>query len=174
MQCKSVLTRIDAMRTGELESDEAGVVKEHLSTCPSCDESVGDIQDLARAVKTLQVAPLRSCRDAAYDRFDVIEVGGRQVWVAFSNRGLTMIHTGGSMDDFHSRYAERFDRELEREALPDKLRKQVAAALAGEGVSKPNVDLLAATEFERWLRAAFRSHAGSKGATDGNHHHSEE
>jgi O-6-methylguanine DNA methyltransferase len=149
MQCKSVLTRIDAMRTGELESGEAGVVKKHLSTCPSCDESVGDIQDLARAVKTLQVAPPRSCRDAAYDRFDMIEVGGRQVWVAFSSRGLTMIHTGGSMDDFHSRYAERFDRELEREALPEKLRKQVAAALEGEGVSKPNVDLLAATEFER-------------------------
>lgn len=149
MQCRSALTRIDAMRTGELPSDEAGEVKQHLKTCPSCDESVGDLDDLARAVKTLSVAPPRSCREAVCDRFDMIEVGGRQVWVAFSSRGLTMIHTGGSADDFRARYAERCSHELHREALPEKLRRQVASALEGEGVSKPLVDLVAATDFER-------------------------
>ena len=149
MQCRSALTRIDAMRTGELPADEAGALKKHLNTCSSCDESVGDLDDLARAVKTLAITPPRSCRDAVRDRFDMIEVSGRQVWVAFSSRGLTMIHTGGSADDFRSRYAERCGHELERESLPEKLRKQVAAALEGEGVRKPLVDLVAATEFER-------------------------
>ena len=71
------------------------------------------------------------------------------VWVAFTARGLTMIHAGGSEEEFRARYAERCGREVEPEALPEKLRTQVAAALAGEGVRKPAVDLYAATDFER-------------------------
>lgn len=148
MQCRSVLTRVDALRTGELTTAEASEVKQHLKTCPSCDDSAHDVVDLARAVKTLQVAPPRSCRSAISDHFDEIEVEGRRVWVAFSSRGLTMIHTGGTSDDFRSRYCERFARELEHEALPERLRNEVVSALSGEGVKKPHVDLLAATEFE--------------------------
>ncbi|HEU4521654.1 MAG TPA: methylated-DNA--[protein]-cysteine S-methyltransferase [Thermoanaerobaculia bacterium] len=143
------MTRIDALRTGELEPAEAGEVKDHLKDCPSCDDSTHDLTDLARAVKVLQTAPPRSCRTAISDRFDEIEVEGRRVWVAFTTRGLTMIHTGGSGEDFRSRYCERFGRELEPEALPDKLRREVASALSGEGVKKPHVDLLGATDFEQ-------------------------
>jgi methylated-DNA-[protein]-cysteine S-methyltransferase len=149
MQCRSVLTRIDALRTSELPSEEAGEVKQHLATCPSCDDSVADLEDLTRAAKGLAVAPPRSCRDAVCDRYDSIEIDGHQVWVAFSPRGLTMIHAGGSEQEFRSRYGERCCREIEHEALPEKLRNQVSAALTGEGVQKPAVDLSGLTDFER-------------------------
>ena len=46
MQCRSVLTRVDALRTGELKADEHGAVEEHLRTCSSCDASVHDVDDL--------------------------------------------------------------------------------------------------------------------------------
>ncbi|HUP47022.1 MAG TPA: methylated-DNA--[protein]-cysteine S-methyltransferase [Thermoanaerobaculia bacterium] len=149
MQCRSVLTRIDALRTSELPAEEAGEVTQHLASCPSCDESVGDLEHLARAVKVLTVAPPRSCRDAVCDRYDSIDVEGQQVRVAFSSKGLTMIHAGGSEEEFRARYAERCGRELEPESLPEKLRAQVAAAISGKGVSKPAVDLSAAGDFER-------------------------
>ena len=89
MRCRSALTRIDAMRTGELAADERHVLHDHLSRCPSCNDSVDDVESLARTVKTaLAAAPPRSCRDtlkgqcaASFDR-----VG--DVWVAFSKDGL--------------------------------------------------------------------------------------
>ena len=52
MQCRSVLTRVDALRTGELPPEESGVVHEHLKTSSSCDESLGDVGALAKAVKS--------------------------------------------------------------------------------------------------------------------------
>ena len=149
MRCRTALTRIDAMRTGELPDHEAGDVKDHLRTCSSCDESVHDLHDLARVVKALAVAPARSCRDAVCDRFDSVEIDGQRVWVAFSSRGLTMLLVGGTEEEFRARYLERADREMEHETLPLRLREQVAAAFSGEGVSKPQVDLSGATDFER-------------------------
>ena len=149
MQCRSALTKIDAKRTGELEDRDRSELEEHLRTCRSCDDSLHDVELLARAVKTLDVAPPRSCRAALTDRFDVIEVDGHRVWVAFSERGLTMISAGDSEDEFRTRYCTRFARGLERDALPPKLAKQVGAALTGEGVDKPAVDFGEATDFER-------------------------
>ena len=138
------------MRTGELQSVEAGEVRQHLRTCTSCDESVADITTLADAVKTLAVAPPRSCRDAVTDHFDSIEVNGRRVWVAYSQRGLTMLHAGGTADEFREKYCERFGRELEQQLLPARLRKSVAGVFNGEEVGTPPVDLSdELTEFER-------------------------
>ena len=53
MQCRSVLTRVDALRTGELQAEEQGAVHEHLRTCTSCEESVHDVDTLARSIKSL-------------------------------------------------------------------------------------------------------------------------
>lgn len=149
MQCRNALTRIDAMRTGELPAAELRAVHDHLRGCQSCDESVADVTDLARAAKGLLVAAPRSCREALCDRLDVMDVGGRRVWVAVSDRGLTMIHAGGSEDELRERYAEHAGRELTRAELPARLREQVIAALEGRAVEKPKVDLGDVTEFER-------------------------
>ncbi len=146
MRCRSVLTRVDALRTGELPPDEQGVVHEHLKTCPSCDESLGDVGTLAKSVKALIAAPPRSCRDAICDSYE--RVG--DVWVAFTKDGLRMIHRGGTLDDFLGVYTKRYGRSLQPATLPDALRKQVNAALEGEGVDKPRVDWSdELTELER-------------------------
>ena len=149
MRCRSALTRIDAMRTGELPAHEAGEVTRHLGTCPTCEVSVADVADLARAMKTLAAHPPRTLRSVITDRFDSVVVGGESVWVAFSSRGLTMIHAGGSADEFRARYAGRCGRELQAETLPERLRRQVAAALAGEDPGEPEVDIIGATDFEQ-------------------------
>jgi O-6-methylguanine DNA methyltransferase len=138
------------MRTGELESAEAGEVRQHLSTCSSCDESVADVGELAQAVKSLATAPPRSCREAVTDHYDAIEVGGQRIWVAFSSRGLTMIHAGGTADEFRGKYCDRLGRELEQQSLPARLRKSVAGVFSGNDVEAPPVDLSEElTEFER-------------------------
>jgi O-6-methylguanine DNA methyltransferase len=132
------------MRTGELASHEHEPVTEHLRTCPSCDESVEDVELLARTVKSLAPNPPRSCRELLYskavDSVDTIDEGGQSVLVAFNENGLRMIHRGGSLHDIRMRYAKQYGRELEPAKLPDRFRKQVLAALRGEGVDKPHVD----------------------------------
>ena len=135
MQCRSVLTRVDALRTGELHDAERGVVHQHLRTCPSCEESVGDVDTLARSIKTLMVGPPRSCRDAIADSYE--QVG--EVWVAFSDRGLKLIHRG-TFEEFCKTYRHRGGCTLRAGTLPEALRKQVTAALEGQGVDKPRVD----------------------------------
>jgi O-6-methylguanine DNA methyltransferase len=135
MQCRSVLTRVDALRTGELLADERGAVDEHLRTCPSCDASVSDCDDLARSIKSLALAPPRSCKDALADSYEQLD----GVWVAFSDRGIRLIHRG-SFEEFRAAYAARIGCTLKAGTLPDALRKQVHAALEGEGVDKPRVD----------------------------------
>lgn len=135
MQCRSVLTRVDALRTGELQAGEEGAIHEHLRSCSSCDESAADVDTLSKSMKALLSTPPRSCRETLADSFE--QMG--EVWVAFSDRGLRMIHRG-SLDDLRSAHAARFCRTLRPGTLPDALRKQVQAALQGEGVSKPTVD----------------------------------
>ncbi|HUP62535.1 MAG TPA: methylated-DNA--[protein]-cysteine S-methyltransferase [Thermoanaerobaculia bacterium] len=144
MRCRSVLTRIDALRTGELAREEHEPLHEHLERCSSCNESVADVESLARSVKSIALAPPRSCRDAVkgkcVDSFDVVSESGETVCVAFTDRGLRMLHRGGELEDFRDRYAKRHGRGLDRAKLPEKFRKQVVAALRGEGVDKPQVD----------------------------------
>jgi O-6-methylguanine DNA methyltransferase len=136
MRCRSVLTRVDALRTGELPPEEQSVVHEHLRTCTSCDESLGDMHALAQSVKALAAVPPRSCKDAVCDTYELVD----DVWVAFTTGGLRMIHRGGTLDEFQTAYAARYCRTLKPGTLPDALRKQVSAAIEGEGVDKPRVD----------------------------------
>lgn len=136
MQCRSVLTRVDALRTGELHEGEQDEVRNHLRTCQSCDESVGDVDQLANSIRSLLTAPPRSCREALSDSYE--QIG--DVWVAFSDRGIRLIRRGGTYDDFHAAYAEHGGCCLTPGTLPDALRKQLTAALEGAGVEKPKVD----------------------------------
>lgn len=140
MRCRPVLTRIDAMRTGELPASEQEVVHEHLSTCSSCNKSVFDVDSLVKSVKALAVVPPRSCKETIADSYEQLREGNEVVWVAFSDSGLRLILRGGSFDDLRSEYAKRYCRGLKAGTMPDVLRKQVLAALAGEGVDKPKVD----------------------------------
>jgi O-6-methylguanine DNA methyltransferase len=136
MRCRSVLTRVDALRTGELAPAEQTAVEKHFETCSSCGDSVADVDLLASAMRTIIPAPTESCRQAIADRYE--QIG--DVQVVFSNDGLRLIRRGGTLDELRAAYARRFCRTLVEGTLPPALRKQVTAALAGEGVSKPRVD----------------------------------
>ena len=154
MRCRSALTRIDAMRTGELDAAERHVLHSHLETCPSCDESAADVESLASTLKALMPVPPRSCRDTLKGKcaasFSRLTEGNVAIWVAFSKDGLRMIHRGGTEDEFRAKFARRYSRPLEEAPLPDRLRKQVLAAVRGEGTAQPLVDWgEEATELER-------------------------
>lgn len=144
MRCRSALTRIDAMRTGELAPDERHVLHDHLESCPTCNQSVGDVESLVRTVKALAAIPPRSCREAIREQcagsFDRLAGDDADLWVAFSSSGLRMIHRGGTEEEFRERFTRRYNRPLERAPLPDRLRRQVQAALRGEGTGEPLVD----------------------------------
>lgn len=149
MRCRTALTRIDALRTGELPAPESAEVHDHLRKCRSCDESVNDLTALTAGLKATVVDSPQSLRSECSDRFDVIKAGRDEVLVAFTDRGLRMITTGVTPDEFRAAYARKFARDLSPASLPDRLRKQVLSALAGEGVSKPVVDLAGAGQFEK-------------------------
>ena len=152
MQCRTVLTRIDALRTRELATIEKTAVEQHLRTCSSCDESQSDVDDLAHAVKALAVAPERSCRDAVKDvvadSFARVETDAASVWVAFSGTRIRMIAAAESIDALRTPYAKKYGRVLEPATIPEALRRQVVAALRGEGVDTPKVDLDSANDLE--------------------------
>jgi O-6-methylguanine DNA methyltransferase len=150
MQCRSILTRVDAARTGELLQSDERAVQEHLQRCKSCGASVHDVEKLANAVKSLAVKPPRSCRDEI-DHVDQID----DVWVAFSPHGLRMITRGGTQEEFAKRYAHRYGRALERAKLPATLRNQVSDALRGEGVDKPKLDVAEDSDLETKVRNAL-------------------
>ncbi len=145
MRCRAALTRVDALRTGELDQEEHREVETHLQKCQSCGESAEDVGRLAEAVKSLAVAPPRSMRESlrTTDFFDRVD----DVWVAFSDRAIRMI-SGRSLDDLRAHYAKRYGRTLERAPIPEPLRRQVAAAVQGEGVDKPAVDFGDASDLE--------------------------
>jgi O-6-methylguanine DNA methyltransferase len=144
MQCRNVLTRIDALRTRELAEIEKTALEQHLKICRSCDESQADVEELASVVKSLAIAPPRSCRDAVKeavaDSFDRVETAAGAVWVAFSASGVRMVTNAESIEPLRAAYAKRYGRALHQGTIPDALRKQVVAALSGEGVSEPKVD----------------------------------
>ena len=146
MQCRSVLTRIDALRTGELAPIEQTAVESHLRTCPSCGDSCADVDDLANAVKSLTTAPPRSCREVVTDHFDRVETAAGPMLVAFSDRGIRLITAADA--DIRSAYAKRCGRILAEGRIPDALRREVIAAIAGEGVDKPHVDLDESNDLE--------------------------
>jgi len=148
MQCRAALTRIDALRTRELAPIEQSAVEQHLKTCRSCNESTTDVDALVHAVKSLAAVPARSCCDAvkakcvdSYDR-----VG--DVWVAFSKDGIRMITTAESVDELRAPYAKKYGRELAPAPIPEALRRQVVAAMSGEGVDAPRVDLETTNDLE--------------------------
>lgn len=137
------MTRIDALRTHELPALEQTAVEKHLETCRSCNASTSDVGELAQVVKKLTIVQPGSCVDACCDSFARVD----DVWVAFTDDAIRMI-TSDSLDEFRSQYAKRYGRGLNEGTIPNALRKQVTAALQGEGVDQPKVDLESANDLE--------------------------
>lgn len=152
MRCRAALTRIDALRTGELEPAEERAVREHLRSCSSCSASLSDLEELAGAMRKLVVAPSRSAREVVSGADSYGRVG--DYWVAFSAVGVRLI-ARGSAEEFRAVYARRYGRALGRAPLPARLVREVEAAIAGEGIPKPHVDLADASDLERGVLVAL-------------------
>ncbi|HEU5181843.1 MAG TPA: methylated-DNA--[protein]-cysteine S-methyltransferase [Candidatus Polarisedimenticolia bacterium] len=157
MRCRTVLTRIDALRTGELHPAQRGAVRKHLRTCASCDESVADLAQLARAVKSLAAVPSGALREAlepagSYAR---LSTSFGPLWVAFSRRGLRMIHLGGGEEAFLSRLAARYARRPRRADLPAPLRRRILATLEGKASGRVPIDLGGASPLETQVLEAM-------------------
>lgn len=158
MRCKSVLTRIDALRTGELEPDEKHELEQHLGDCPSCEESTSDLAELASVAKALIAAPAHSCADAVCEsvreNFGSFEHEGRRIWVVHSRRGVRAITTGEwTADDFRRRFPAL---ELQEAPVPDDLREAIVHVLRGEDPGEVALDLSGLTEFERAVLGTIR------------------
>ena len=155
MQCRSTLTRIDSLRTGELSEAEVHEVTHHLSSCGSCNESLSDVEEFAFAIRGLQkLRPARSCASSVceevFHTFDQFDVDGQQVQLAFSSAGITRIDLGGgSRDDFASSYTKRFGSELRDGSVPDEYREAIERALRGEPTTLPPIDISRLSEFEQ-------------------------
>lgn len=160
MQCRNVLTRIDALRTRELEKTEERQVEQHLNRCRSCNDSAEDVISFAHAVKSLSTAPKRSClsrlQQELSDSFDVVNSGEERVWVAFSDQGIRMIDwRSRGPEEFEERYRLKFGRGLRLAKMPERYRAQVTAALEGRGPKAPDVDLSGLNPFERSVLQAI-------------------
>jgi O-6-methylguanine DNA methyltransferase len=154
MQCRSVLTRIDALRTGELDPAESSEVEKHLDYCSSCNESTDDLTDFAGLVRELVLSPPRSCASSVAslccDHFDSFEFEGRPVFVAFSSKGVRRIDfRSADIDEFRESYLRDFGRELRAGSLPSEFRAGIEKALRGEGSPSSIADLSIVTPFER-------------------------
>lgn len=154
MKCRSVLTRIDALRTAELQTVEAREVEKHLGTCPSCHDSAGDVASFASTIRSCAVTPSRSLAGtlaaAVEDSFDCFEVDDKKVFVAFSKDGIRLIDLRAkSISEFRRAYASRFGRELHEEALSTRDRESIESALRGKTARRPEIDISDLTEFEQ-------------------------
>lgn len=162
MRCRSVLTRVDAHRTGELGASEQDRLERHLETCPSCRDSREDVDELATAMKSLFVAPPRSCREAvcesACDSLGTVEVEGVRVKVAFCGEAVRMLDASGNpVAELRDGYARRFGRELVEREVPESIRRAVTAVLSGEKTKLPEIDLSGLSEFDRKVLETLRS-----------------
>ncbi|HYM60765.1 MAG TPA: methylated-DNA--[protein]-cysteine S-methyltransferase [Thermoanaerobaculia bacterium] len=154
MKCRSVLTRIDALRTAELQTFEAREVEEHLGRCASCHDSADDVASFASAIRSCAKTPGRSLAGslaaAVGDAVDCFEVDGQNVYVAFSKHGIRLIDLRAkSIEEFRRAYAARFGRELHEESLSNREREAIELALRGKTAKRPEIDLSDLTEFEQ-------------------------
>lgn len=147
MKCKSVLVRLDELRTGELENQVAGEVESHLEKCTSCDSTfhaIGLLAEHAResAPQLRKGSVLEAVREALADSLDEVVAGDRHAWVAFTSRGVTLLDTDPEAEeDVRGEYRARFHRELLRRELPAEVRSQIERALRGEVAGNPRVDI---------------------------------
>jgi O-6-methylguanine DNA methyltransferase len=155
MRCESALLRLDELRTGELIPAEAEAVRRHLEVCGHCAGADRALHEVAAAAPSLLGELPGSCADELarrlFDHWSRVRAEGLDLWVAFSERGLTEIvpTSAKSFESFAWEHARRTGKELREDDLPAPLAEQVERAAAGHGVAAPAVDLSWLPPFER-------------------------
>ncbi len=154
MRCKSILLRLDPFRTGALDARERLLVEDHIGSCGSCRDAYAELTRLAELAPALMAeSPVSFTEDLlrrlihGYDR---LNVEGVDLWVAFSDQGVTRIALGTTTPErLTLDYEKRFRRELRPSSLPEAFRGSIAEALRGTGRPRPDADLSRLADFER-------------------------
>jgi O-6-methylguanine DNA methyltransferase len=155
MRCESALIRLDELRTGELDLVEAEAVRRHLEVCGYCEYLYHEIGGIAERSRSLLGECPSSCAHTLerqlFDRCGKTSAGGLDLWVAYSEQGLTRIAPMAqrSFEQLAWEYARRFGKELRGASLPEPLERQVHAAATGHGEGGAEVDLSRLPDFER-------------------------
>jgi hypothetical protein len=143
-----------------------GAVREHLEHCPYCDGVFKRIAALADGARSLYGEAPGSCAASLdrtlFDRVAPVSAGGLELWVAFSERGLTMsgspparrsrprvsagagaapaAASGASFESFVWSHFKRFGKELRRAALPGESRAPASRRAGGSRRRAAGVD----------------------------------
>lgn len=160
MYCESMVERLDAFRTGELEPQDRAAVAAHLATCPSCAAALAELERLAARAPLLRVgAPqelLQHVLERTGDRYGVVETDLGPVWVSFSPRGVTMVRLGTDDAAFERAHEQRLGRRALRDEVPARYAHAVRQAAAGDQEIKVQLDLADLSLFERESLLALR------------------
>ncbi len=161
MRCEDVIQRLDAFRTRELPRREMRQMETHLADCSPCVEELAELQGLAADCAGLRVR----CPDevaarlagAAGDRYGSVETDLGPVWVAFNERGITLVHLGvGAVVAFEEACESRLGRRPAPAQVPERFARAVRTAAAGAAPPEVPVDLSALSPFERDVLTALR------------------
>ena len=155
MRCKSALTRIDAARTGELPEAENTELRDHLRSCPSCDDSRRDLEGLVSLARRLRT---RQLPKPVHDRFGSFAWEGLTIFVAFSPRGIREITSrAATTEEFLERWTARHPGStLEEVSIPAEIRSAIESVLEGADPGEFEIDLSGLTEFEVDVLSAIR------------------
>ena len=154
MDCNEARQYLDAVRTGEIDTEVRRTVSEHLESCPACRDEAASLARLAEGIKPLKlIAPngiMEGVTGMIIDRYDVIETEFGPAHVGFTPRGISAVKLGVEEDGvFETYYEDRLGRKVARGSLPGKYANAVRKAIMGEKNIPPPVTLEGLTGFER-------------------------
>ncbi len=161
MRCEAVIERLDAFRTRELSRRELRGMETHLADCAPCADELTELEALVADCAELRVR----CPDEVAarllaetgDRYGPVETDLGRVWVAFNDRGITLVHLGvGTAVAFEEACRSRLGRPAHPAEVPERFAAAIRTAAAGAAPREVPVDLSALSPFERDVLTTLR------------------
>src|SRR5574340_673736 len=95
MRCEDCERKMDAFRTGEVDTTDKTSIEQHLEACSECADEYHEIEEIAGTASSLLRASAPSFVDrvlaAIAHHYDFVEVDGLHYFVAWSTRGITAV-----------------------------------------------------------------------------------
>jgi O-6-methylguanine DNA methyltransferase len=154
MRCETVVKKLDAFRTRELEERQRRVMADHMATCRWCADELTAVGALADRCGSLRVRAPGSLMDSvlarAGDRYGAVETELGRAWVGFNERGITLVRLGTKdATAFERAYERRLGRRAQATEVPARYARAVERAAAGAGAANVPIDLASLPAFER-------------------------
>jgi methylated-DNA-[protein]-cysteine S-methyltransferase len=154
MRCETILRQLDRYRTGEVSQKIRDSVEAHLARCCGCSAELTRLKTLAAGISRLRTtAPrelIQNVMEKSMDKYGRVETELGVVWVAFNERGITMILPGrNSASAFEEVYLRRRFRLAQPASVPESYALSVKRAAAGNPLHHPRLDLEGLSPFEQ-------------------------